>query len=770
MSDTTELLHREVYPRIFERADIVFPELNFARTGSDWHSPVKLDGSSPKRSRNDKTVITAKVPYYLLEQGGESISFWNYIQTRDNLPNNHAVLEQLAALAGYTLPRLESATIEQIQKNQKHTEILEATALYFHDQYNKTSPGSDIKQYLKYRGYMKDLIKRAGDFIGYYDSRNGLKTHLLNSGFVEADIIDTNLFSGSWGETRKLVFTIRDISRRIIGFQGRLIADRDSPKYQMTKGATGAALFLSNSSDGQEWIIVEGYLDAVTAYLSGFTSVVAATGKNLTDTHIEDLMHAQIKNVTLCFDCDEAGRDGTRKAIIKLRKAEIPAYVAELPDGKDPHDVLTQEDGAEAFKETMATAIPATKWEAFRLIEESDTTTEAGRDRLIRKALEWDSQNPSAYESDTFLRTIAEQTQADIASLLYDRDRLFKRKRDEQRRIGLQRTFREGLRLLESGDDEAAEKLLQTIAPALNYEATGKRKPLAEFLQEKYETDMSRPAGELLGYNLDVFRTIASDIEGLQAGLYIIGAETNVGKTALLAALFMDALDANPDLSGVFFSLDDSKAIIVERWIASRTNYPINSIRKSQGSYKNTEERKEAVSQAYKHLTTLAAAGRLTLFDIAEVDTIENLEAEIESRTDPSLIVAIDGLYNLSVGDDFGSLREANIERANRIKALVDRHEIPLIATAELRKTPAGTSTKVKQPRMDDLMETGKFAYNANLVWLLWSEDPVADRTKDTTCLKLSYEKNKLSDFKGVRDLQFERDKSRITIKTIDGF
>ena len=53
-------------------------------------------------------------------------------------------------------------------------------------------------------------------------------------------------------------------------------------------------------------------------------------------------------------------------------------------------------------------------------------------------------------------------------------------------------------------------------------------------------------------------------------------------------------------------------------------------------------------------------------------------------------------------------------------------------------------------------METGKFAYNANLVWLLYSNTQ-EELKQDEPLLTLEYVKNKLSDFRGNQTLVFKR-------------
>ena len=59
-------------------------------------------------------------------------------------------------------------------------------------------------------------------------------------------------------------------------------------------------------------------------------------------------------------------------------------------------------------------------------------------------------------------------------------------------------------------------------------------------------------------------------------------------------------------------------------------------------------------------------------------------------------------------------------------------------------------------------METGKFAYNANVIFLMYADDPAVMVTPSPV-LNLEYAKNKLSDFRGTQYLLFERTKGLLS-------
>lgn len=288
---------------------------------------------------------------------------------------------------------------------------------------------------------------------------------------------------------------------------------------------------------------------------------------------------------------------------------------------------------------------------------------------------------------------------------------------------------------------------------------------LDEYLTAKYnrESKRQRGAGDLLGYRLTTLRDIAEKCDGIQPGFYIIGAYPNMGKTALLINMFRDLLYSNQELSGIYFSLDDNKNVIINRLLAIETGIPINQVQWEQ----NTPDDQRQVQHAYHTLKTFAKSGRLALYDLSEVTNIKQIENEIQKESaTKKLVVAIDGLYNIDLGEGkkYGGIREDIIELGNRIKGVVDVHQIPIIATGEVRKKPSG-GKEDQRPSLHDLMETGKLGYNANMVWILHPDSMDTFKGANDPTVKLYFEKNKLSEYKGALDLRFYKKVCRMELE-----
>jgi len=271
----------------------------------------------------------------------------------------------------------------------------------------------------------------------------------------------------------------------------------------------------------------------------------------------------------------------------------------------------------------------------------------------------------------------------------------------------------------------------------------------------------ARKQGELLGLKLNSFPEIQRALEGLQDGFYLIGADTNMGKSALSHNLCLDVLRSNPDAIALYFSLDDSAEDILTRMRANIAEVEINQVK---APWKPGN--KVALDKAYKTLDDLE--NRLFILDQEQVATFENLthfmEEAIVKNKGKKLVVFIDAILNLDVEEDplKKTIRELNITRANKLKALVKKYSLPLICTVELKKRKDND----ERPTLGDIMETGKYAYNANVVMLLHAT--AVDMTVEETKVELIFAKNKLSHFKGSLALTFYRKRARIEEQTYD--
>lgn len=274
-------------------------------------------------------------------------------------------------------------------------------------------------------------------------------------------------------------------------------------------------------------------------------------------------------------------------------------------------------------------------------------------------------------------------------------------------------------------------------------------------LEDRFQFDLQRDPNKLIGYDLNKFPTIANNFDGIQPGFYIIAADANVGKTALLANLCLDLLETNSDVKVLYFSLDDSLIETSYRFLGIRADLPINTIKAPLRDPANMP----LVQHAHSEYLKLLKSNRFMIYDLRTLDKADRIEEIVKTENNQKLVVFLDAIFNIPTANS-GDIRVANMERAQYLKSIVDKYRIPLIVTAELRKKPVEASQN-KKPGMHDIMETGKYAYNANAILMLSMKN--ADNKLAVSELKVEFVKNKFSSFKGEITLFFTRDKGIIS-------
>ena len=189
----------------------------------------------------------------------------------------------------------------------------------------------------------------------------------------------------------RIIFPIRNISRQVTGFGGRVIGQGE-PKYLNSSDSTyfskGKLLYgfeASRMAISREKtaILVEGYLDLLALAQAGVFNVVATCGTAFTPDQAR-LIKRGAPNVMLLFDGDKAGLKAAVRSADTALKAGLEPKIVQLPDGKDPAD-LVMEGGSEAVVKVMGEGkgyIPFLRDLADRRGDDREV-----RERALRQAL-----------------------------------------------------------------------------------------------------------------------------------------------------------------------------------------------------------------------------------------------------------------------------------------------------------------------------------------------------------------------------------------------
>lgn len=141
----------------------------------------------------------------------------------------------------------------------------------------------------------------------------------------------------------RLVFPIRGMSGKILGFNGRAFSPETSPKYQITPTGSKFPLFPSRVVPIQgRAILVEGIFDMLNLYDKGLTNAVCAFGtQKLTKDKVILLKVQGISGIDVFFDSDDAGREAAAKAVELIESLEMTTRTIQIKSG-DPGELTAQ--------------------------------------------------------------------------------------------------------------------------------------------------------------------------------------------------------------------------------------------------------------------------------------------------------------------------------------------------------------------------------------------------------------------------------------------
>lgn len=630
--------------------------------------------------------------------------------------------------------------------------------------------GKDVLDYLVNERHYDSAKLTETEFI-YWDTQGNIRTHLLEvAPNLKEDIASLSL-QGGFGDVFRLAVPFRDRHGAILGFLKRAhvkagfdIDGKTGIRWDSTKGVTKPDLFgLNRIKDEQDLIVVEGYPDAAYLPALGLKNIVALGQAAFSDNYIEGLESKGIRRLILALDNDGGTGITNSEEICRLMAgSDIQVFVLNpslMGRHKDPDEYVVAE-GLDAFRGLLEKAESAARWLSRRIVSSNDIATDLGKARAIEEVLAFADSFVDPVQVEDAL-TILKESVPITPEILEERYAQVKeelaaaklRKGVEKIAVRMNQMAREGKPV------EAVEAIL-TESPRLLQEyrqSAGERTiGLVEFLDQKWSNDSTRTPGQRMGYALSQFPVIEAAMCGVQPSMVTLAADPNVGKTILMINLAIDLLKSNPDLSLLFFSMDDSRDAIVGRIVAKLTGLPINDVQRKP---QNAQEGK-LIADAYAWMKEMAGGNRLDIQETSEGMTMRMITQTIKMhRNRGHLVCVIDGIYNVPMDGSFGTLREENIDRANELKNIVKLFQIPLIVTAELRKRTAEDIQR-RTRSLHDIMETGKYGYNADVILLMTPHDPATYGSEAEPLVDLEFAKNKLSSFRETIPLRFSKAKA----------
>ena len=324
--------------------------------------------------------------------GGDVFSF---IMKKENLAFGEA-LRLLAEKAGVTISSKPESDAGAKERERLY-QINQDAAQYFYNLLLNSPAAKKARDYLTGRGL---LPKTASDFqLGFsLNQWEALKQYLVERGYTESELITAGLIIKSeTGETHdrfrnKLMFPIQDIRGHIAGFGARVLDD-SLPKYINSpltpifdKSASLYGVNLASTAIRQEnqAVIVEGYMDVLTAHQNGFNNVVASMGTSVTEKQVS-ILKKLTKNMALALDADVAGEEAMLRCVEYENILGAEVKVILLPSGKDPDDVIKED--TQSWQDLVDKALPVIDYSFNMATSKLDMTTAKDKSQVTNQLL-----------------------------------------------------------------------------------------------------------------------------------------------------------------------------------------------------------------------------------------------------------------------------------------------------------------------------------------------------------------------------------------------
>ena len=380
------------------------------------------------------TVAQDKQFYYCFGCGasGNAIGFLiNY--ERSSFPE---AVEQLARISGLDVPhedaKKNSAAVAREQERKSIYQLLEAAANYYKQQLRTHPAKNKGIHYLKGRGLSGEIARDFGiglappgwdNLLQSLDTTDESLDLLISSGMLINR--DDNKIYDRFRD--RIMFPIRDVRGRVIGFGGRVL-DNSKPKYLNSpespvfhKGEELYGLYEARQANNQlkHLLVVEGYMDVIALAQFDIRNAVATLGTACREDHLHKAFK-YTQEIVFCFDGDNAGRTAAKRAL----EASLPVMTDGrqvkflfLPEKEDP-DTLVRQVGTQKFSHMIEHALPLEEFFFDVVSENLDSRSMEGRARMSKLAAPLLDRLPNGVYRQLMFQQLAKRTGLDTDTLL----------------------------------------------------------------------------------------------------------------------------------------------------------------------------------------------------------------------------------------------------------------------------------------------------------------------------------------------------------------
>ena len=276
--------------------------------------------------------------------GGNAVSFIKKYET----DINHNAISTVEAMQkaidiqhlNIVLSQNNKMPLTEEQKKQKtlYNILKDAITICENNLKTKNIDGERILDYLKSRNLSEQIINNF--HIGFNPTYDNITNNLLSK-YNMKDLIEVGITKESKNDyidifSHRIMIPIFDQYGNPVGFGARVLGDA-KPKYINTMATPlfnkSELLFnyhiAKSFARDYEMIVVEGYMDVISANAMGFANTVGIMGTALTKEQIELLKKLKYE-ITLSLDNDDAGKNAMIRVIPELLNEGLEVNVLDI--------------------------------------------------------------------------------------------------------------------------------------------------------------------------------------------------------------------------------------------------------------------------------------------------------------------------------------------------------------------------------------------------------------------------------------------------------
>ena len=397
--------------------EVVGEFVDLKKSGSSYKGlcPFHADTNPSFSVKPEKKICKC----FVCGSGGNAINFYSKIK---NIPYMEAVKE-LAQKYRVNIKEYNAKNIDI--DNEKFYQIMEDSHNFFMDKIFAQESRTALN-YLSNRGLDTDLIKEHR--LGYAPAKwSELYDFLKEKNYSDEDLLTLGLIKqneeGRIYDTfrNRIIFPIFSISNRIIAFGGRslekddtipkYINSPDTPIFKKGKNIYGIER-ATNIRNKNYSILMEGYMDVLSANIFDFDTSIAPLGTALTVEQAQ-LIKRYSSNILLSFDMDKAGKSATERASFILKSQGFNIRVLQFDDAKDPDEYL-KKNGREAFLEVVQKSLEIFDFLYELYSSEYDLTNIIAKQNFIERFKEFFAYLTTDLEKEMYLKNLSEKIDINI--------------------------------------------------------------------------------------------------------------------------------------------------------------------------------------------------------------------------------------------------------------------------------------------------------------------------------------------------------------------